>query len=176
MSDGIHLTDYHNKVTQWLADNLPWLKSVESYPETQTALVTPCAFFAVMDWERSEYQPMNGQMAVTLNCEILAVLGMADAQYQLEVRNAAMAIGLKVEEARFGMPIEPAVFVSAEPDAFNPELDDYAVWSIRFNQDVEVGEDVFKPEGLTPSTVKVGFSPDIGNANEDKYEQVVPDE
>ena len=176
MSDGIHLTEYHDKVTQWLIDNLPWLKSVECYPETQTAFVTPCAFVAVMDWERAENQPMNGQLAVTLNCEILAVLGMADAQYQLEVRNAAMAIGLKVEQARFGMPIEPAVFVSAEPDAFNPELDDYAVWAIRFNQDVEVGVDAFTPEGLTPSTIKVGFSPEIGQANEDKYVQVVPDE
>lgn len=176
MSDGIHLTDYHQAVKQWLADNLPWLKSVESYPETETELTTPCAFFGVMDWERSETQPMNGQLAVTLNCEILAVLGMAEEQYQLEVRNAAMAISLKVEESRFGMAIEPAVFVSAEPDAFNPDLDDYAVWSIRFNQDVEVGEDAFKPEGLTPTTVKVGYSPDIGQANTDKYEKVVPDE
>ncbi|HGS5314524.1 TPA: hypothetical protein ACMDQY_004283 [Vibrio parahaemolyticus] len=176
MSDGIHLTDYHQAVKQWLADALPWLNSVDFYPETQTALKAPCAFFGVMDWERSETQPMNGQLAVTLNCEILAVLGMAEAQYQLEIRNAAMAIGLKVEECRFGMAIEPAVFVSAEPDAFNPELDEYAVWSIRFNQDVEVGEDAFKPEGLTPTVVKVGYSPDIGQANSDKYEQVVPDE
>ncbi|MFA0194475.1 hypothetical protein AB4501_26305 [Vibrio sp. 10N.222.55.E8] len=176
MSDGIHLTDYHQAVKQWLADNLPWLNSVDFYPETQTALKAPCAFFGVMDWERSETQPMNGQLAVTLNCEILAVLGMAEAQYQLEIRNAAMAIGLKVEESRFGMAIEPAVFVSAEPDAFNPELDEYAVWSIRFNQDVEVGEDAFKPEGLTPTMVKVGYSPDIGQVNSDKYEQVVPDE
>lgn len=176
MSDGIHLTDYHQAVKKWLADNLPWLNSVDFYPETQTALKAPCAFFGVMDWERSETQPMNGQLAVTLNCEILAVLGMAEAQYQLEIRNAAMAIGLKVEECRFGMAIEPAVFVSAEPDAFNPELDEYAVWSIRFNQDVEVGDDAFKPEGLTPTMVKVGYSPDIGQANSDKYEQVVPDE
>lgn len=176
MSDGIHLTDYHQAVKQWLADNLPWLNSVDFYPETKTSLKAPCAFFGVMDWERSETQPMNGQLAVTLNCEILAVLGMAEAQYQLEIRNAAMAIGLKVEESRFGMAIEPAVFVSAEPDAFNPELDEYAVWSIRFNQDVEVGEDAFKPEGLTPTMVKVGYSPDIGQTNSDKYEQVVPDE
>ena len=176
MSDGIHLTDYHESVKQWLTQELPWVQSIDDYPETETELLTPCVFFAVTDWERAEIQPMNGQMAVTLNCEILAVLGMADAQYQLEVRNAAMAIGLKVEQARFGMPIEPAVFVSAEPDAFNPELDDYAVWSIRFNQDVEVGEDAFQPEGLTPSTIKVGFSPEIGQANEDKYVQVVPNE
>lgn len=176
MADGIHLNDYHDNVKQWLIDQMPWFESVDLYPETQTALKTPCIFFGVLDWERAEEQPMNGQMAVTLNCEILAVLGMADEKYQLEVRNAAMAISLKVEESRFGMPIEPAIFVSAEPDAFNPELDDYAVWSIRFNQTVEVGVDAFTPEGLTPTTVHVGYSPDLGDKNQDKYEQVVPDD
>ena len=175
MSDGIHLTSYHQAVKQWLTDNLPWLKLVDCYPETETALTTPCAFFAVSDWDRADSQPMNGQLGVTLNCEILAVLGMADAQYQLEVRNAAMAIGLKVEQSRFGLPIKPAVFVSAEPDAFQPELDEYAVWSIRFNQEIEVGEDAFKPEGLTPTTIKVGYSPDLGAQDDEKYEQVVPD-
>lgn len=175
MSDGIHLTDYHDKVTQWLAENLPWLASVDYYPETATALTTPCAFFSVRDWERAERQPMNGQLGVTLSCEILAVLGMADARYQLEVRNAAMAIGLKVEGARFGLRVEPAVFVSAEPDAFEPELDEYAVWSIRFNQNVEVGANAFYPEGLTPTKIKVGYSPNLGSADEDKYEQVVSD-
>ncbi|KDM92895.1 hypothetical protein [Photobacterium galatheae] len=176
MSDGIHLNDYHQAVKTWLSENLSWLKTIEHYPETQTALKTPCVFFGVMDWERSDNQPMNGQLAVTLNCEILAVLGMADAQYQLEVRNAAMAIGLAIEQSRFGLPVDPAVFVSAEPDGFNPELDEYAVWSIRFNQDVEIGQDVYQPEGLTPHTVHVGYSPDIGPANTDKYEQVVGDE
>lgn len=176
MSDGIHLTEYHDKVRQWLVDNLPWLASVEYYPETRTSMVTPCAFFGVMDWERAENQPMNGQLAVTLSCEVLAVLGMADAKYQLEVRNAAMAIGLKLEGARFGLPVEPAVFISAEPDGFNPELDDYAVWSIRFSQNVEVGEDAFKPEGLTPAMVRVGVAPKIGAAHEADYVQVVPNE
>ncbi|KLV08633.1 hypothetical protein C9I92_01070 [Photobacterium ganghwense] len=176
MSDGIHLTNYHSKVRQWLAEQLEWVESVDYYPETKTQLSTPCLFFAVMDWDRADDQPMNGQLAVTLNCEILAVLGMADEQFQLEVRNAAMAIGLKVEGARFGLPVEPAVFISAEPDGFNPELDDYAVWSIRFSQNVEVGEDAFKPEGLTPAMVRVGVAPKIGAAHEADYVQVVPNE
>ncbi|WP_273859429.1 hypothetical protein [Photobacterium sp. GSS17] len=176
MSDGIHLTNYHDKVRQWLAEQLEWVESVDYYPETKTQLSTPCLFFAVMNWDRADDQPMNGQLAVTLNCEILAVLGMADEQLQLEVRNAAMAIGLKVEGARFGLPVEPAVFISAEPDGFNPELDDYAVWSIRFSQNVEVGEDAFKPEGLTPAMVRVGVAPEIGAAHEADYVQVVPNE
>ncbi len=175
MSNGIHLTAYHDAVRQWLKDNVDWLASVEYYPEVDTALATPCGFFAVLDWDPSDDQPMNGQLAVDLNCELLAVLGMADEKYQLEVRNAAMALSLKIHESRFGLSIEPAVFIGAEPDEFNPELDDYAVWAIKWTQRVEVGEDQFKPEGLTPGIVRVGYSPDVGSNNIDKYEQVVRD-
>ncbi|HGE5984818.1 MULTISPECIES: hypothetical protein [Vibrio] len=174
MSDGMHLSVYHEKVKKWLTDELPWIKSVEHYPETKTPLLTPSLFFSVMDWERSEHQPMNGQLSVTLNCEILAILGVCEPQYQLDVRNAAMAIGLKVDGSCFGMPIEPATFISAEPDAFDPDLDAYAAWSIRFNQIINVGNDFFAPEGETPSGVNVGYSPDIGADNEDKYESLIP--
>lgn len=175
MSDGIHLTEYHDNVVQWLKDNISWLQSVSYYPETETALTAPCAFFGVQDWEINEEQPMNGQLSVSLNCELLVVFGMDDPAYQLEVRNAAMALCLKLNEQRFGLPVDALVLTSAEPDAFNPELDDYAVWSISFNQTIEVGEDTFKPEGLRPTDVKVGYSPDIGAGNPDKYEQVVSD-
>ncbi len=172
MSDGIHLTHYHQSVIEWLKENISWLRLVDSYPEVQTALQVPCAFFAVLDWERSDRQRMNGQLTVTLSCELLAVLGIADEKYQLEVRNAAMALAIAIEESRFGLPVEPAVFISAEPDAFNPELDDYAVWSIRFSQDVDIGMDQFDFSGVTPSVVKVGYSPAVGSSNENEYEQV----
>lgn len=39
MSDGIHLTEYHERVRQWLVDKFSWLKLVESYPELTTPLV-----------------------------------------------------------------------------------------------------------------------------------------
>ena len=173
MSDGIHLTAYHDAVKEQLKSALPWLNSISAYPDVETTLTTPCAFFGVTDFDKSDEQPMNGQMAVTLNCEVLAVLAMDLPQFQLEARNAAMAIGLAIEGNRFGMPIEPAVFVSAEPDAFSPELDDYAVWSIRFNQTVNVGDDVYKPTGLRPTQVNVGYRPDTGPNNQSSYEAVV---
>lgn len=174
MSDGIHLTDYHDAVIDWVTQNVDWLQSVQYYPEMQTELPAPCAFFGVEDWEMSESQPMNGMLAVDLNCKLMVVFGVIDPAYQLEVRNAAMALCIKLQDQRFGLPIEPVVLQGAEPDNFQPELDDYAVWSIRFLQTIEVGEDFYKPEGIIPSTVMVGYSPDIGEKNEDKYEKVVP--
>ncbi|ELE2163695.1 hypothetical protein RC856_000359 [Vibrio fluvialis] len=176
MSESIHLTQYHEAVKSTLQAQLPWLLSIKDYPKIETPLLTPCAFFSVSGWEKSTEQKMNGQLSVTLSCEVLAVLGMEHEAYQVDIRNSAMAISLAIEANRFGLEVEPAVFVSADPDAFQPELDEYAVWSIRFEQEVQVGEDAFKPEGQIPNIVNVGYSPDIGESNQDKYEQVVPNE
>ncbi|MCL1124159.1 hypothetical protein [Shewanella surugensis] len=176
MSNGIHLTAYHDAIKSWLTAELDWLQLVDVYPETATKLKTPCAFFSVLNFERADDQCMNGQLTVTLNCEILAVLGMVDEQYQLLVRRTAMAIALKVENSRFGLPIEPAVFISAEPDEFSPELNDYAVWSIRFNQDIDVGDDMFDVQNLLPHTLNVGITPEVGADHVDDYRQVIPDE
>lgn len=174
MADTLQLTDYHTAVEQYLKEKLTWLNSVTSYPETETALTTPCAFFQVMDWDKADKQPMNGQLGVVLKCQLIAVLGVDDPAHQLEIRQAAMAVSMAVDGARFGLPVDPAVLVSAQPDAFNPELDAYAAWSIEFNHRIDVGVDEYKPEGLTPTVVRVGYSPDIGDDNADKYEQVVP--
>ncbi|EJL6877290.1 hypothetical protein NMT00_000174 [Vibrio cholerae] len=174
MSDGIHLTEYHERVRQWLVDKFSWLKLVESYPELTTPLNVPCAFFSVLGWEKDDYQTQSSALTVNLSCEIIAVLGLEDEKHQIEVRNAAMAISIAVEGAQFGLPVSPAVFISAEPDAFDPDLDAYAAWSIRFNQIINVGNDFFEPEGETPSGVNVGYSPDIGADNEDKYESLTP--
>ena len=177
MTEAIHLTPYHENVKQWLTEQLPWITSIDYYPShSDSERVTPCAFVTVMDWQRAKSQPMNGRLAVTLHGEILVVFATTEPQHQLAVRDAAMAIGFIVEGARFGMPIEPAVVTGAQPNAEIPELDGYAVWSVRFIQDIEVGTDAFAPGTVTPSIINVGYSPDIGKANEEKYEQVVFDE
>ncbi|MGB0468570.1 MAG: hypothetical protein ACPGF7_13710 [Pontibacterium sp.] len=171
-SNSIHLTDFHEAVKATLEANVDWLQSVDYYPEVQTQLPAPCAFFSVADWEFSDRQPMNGQLAVDLNCELLVVFGIADLAYQLKVRNAAMALCLEVSENRWGLPVEGAKLQSAQPDAFSSELDGYAVWNIRWLQSIEVGADAFDGVGITPTQVMVGYSPYIGTGNESMYTEV----
>ena len=172
MGDGIHLTDFHAAVTDYLRDNVEWLQHVDYYPEIKTEVPAPCAFFSVADWELAGEQSMNGQLSVVLNCELLVVFGIAETSYQLDVRNAAMALCLKIRDNRWGLPVDPAVLSSAAPDAFNPELDSYAVWRIEWRQQIDVGVDQFAGAGVLPSKVLVGYSPDTGLGNEDKYHDV----
>lgn len=147
MSKGIHLDDYHKEVRRWLLSNIQWLKSVEYYPESSGAIETPCAFFAVSGWQPDDHQPGNGQLSLTLHCEILIAFSVKYSTHQLDVRNAAMALSIEVDNNNFDIPgVKPARVISASPDALHPELDDYAVWSVQFVQPATVGASEFEPE------------------------------
>jgi len=170
---GLHLDDYHQAVKDYVLSECAFLNSVEDYPEEGDMVAGPCAFFGVVDWDRSEDQRMNGELSVVLNCQLLILFGQAGQVSSRSVRNAAMAVALKVDEQRFGLDVEPAQFISAGPWAFDPNFDQYVVWAVNFSHVVEVGEDQFDlmPDFL-PTDVRVGIAPDIGVDNLDAYEQV----
>ncbi|MGB2080041.1 MAG: hypothetical protein ACPHV3_09650 [Vibrio sp.] len=168
----ITLTDYHDAVVTWIKDNASWLQSVDYYPETRTELATPCAFFSVEDWEKSEKQRANGQLSLDVRCELILVFGMLEPEYQRAIRNAAMALSLLIDDARFGLTIPGAVLESASPDAFDPELDGYAVWSIRWLQRLDIGDIEISADEFKPSKILVGLSPDIGLGHEQDYEEL----
>ncbi len=172
----IHLTKYHDEVQSFIMNEMAWLQSFTAYPEVATELKTPCAFFQIEDFEISDVQKMNGTLSVDLSCEIIVVLGINNPFNQVEVRNAALALAIKVQGCRFGLPCVGAKFISASPDSLNEELDGYAAWSIKYSHQIEAGDDKYEPnfENITPHTVYVGFCPEIGRVHQDDYEQIVP--
>lgn len=169
----LHLDDYHDAVKSHIAAELDWLKSVDDYPEQFGVLETPCAFFGVVDWDRSEDQRMTGELSVVLSCQLLIAFGQSGKVSSRAVRNAAMAASLKIDEQRFGLEVTTAQFVSAEPWAFDPDLDQYVVWAVNFRHEIEVGEDQFDlvPDFL-PTEVNVAQAPKNGADHLDDYEQL----
>ncbi|MFV0576046.1 MAG: hypothetical protein ACK5NC_11630 [Vibrio sp.] len=175
--DKLTLSDYHDAVVAYLREKVPWLQSIDYYPETQTELPTPCAFFSVEDWEEnSEEDLSDGTLCINFNCELIVVFGMLEPEYQKAIRNATVALGLIIHNCRFGKKIPAAVLQSAAPDAFDPDLDGYAVWSIKWSQRLYVGEIVISAEEFKPSKISVGYSPEIGSDNQDKYEKVTDED
>jgi hypothetical protein len=173
----IHLDSYHAAVSDYLLDELPFLASVEEYPEVYDELLTPCGFFGVMDWDKPEDQTMTGQLSLSLNCQLLLVFTAEKAVSHKSIRNAAMAASLKIDNARFGLEVAPALFVSAQPWAFEPGLEQYEVWAVSFKHEVEIGVDEYAamPDFL-PTKVYTGVPPSTGLDAIDEYDQVVLDE
>lgn len=172
----ITLDEYHQAVKSWLESNedLTWLKEVLIYPEIDGQLPTPCALFAITGWEKSDEDDGSGKCFFDLNCELLVVFSMQEVEYQKLIRDAVMALSLKIDKCRFGLPIRGASFLSAQPDGLVPELDDYEAWSIQFSQTVEIGgvNTVLCAETFNPKEIFLGMKPNIGPGHEGDYERV----
>ncbi|NOI20825.1 hypothetical protein F0223_21615 [Vibrio coralliilyticus] len=180
MSQSITLDEYHDAVVNWFKSNekLTWIKTVAAYPELEAGFQTPAIFFGIPNWSKAESQKTNGQKTYELDCQVLLVMDMSREAVQKEIRNAAMLLNYELDDQRFGLKTKGSQVTSSEEDAFNPELDDYVVWSVRYTHEVEVGaiEGALLAEifDLTARRM-VGYTPNVGNAHKDDYEQVYPE-
>ncbi|MFB9190942.1 hypothetical protein ACFFUP_18090 [Vibrio ostreicida] len=176
MSNGINFNDYHHQVKQWLAEALPEITLMDDYPSTETVMTTPCAVFAVTSWKRAAHQSLMGTTELTLAGEVHVFVSTSQTQHALRVCQAAMAIALEIDESRFGLSIEPALLIKAEPVAATAEHSSRVTWAVRFEQTLSLGESVSLPPSLVPTQVWVGYDPEIGSPNQDRYQTVVTDD
>ena len=75
--------------------------------------------------------------------------------------------------------LEPAVFIDASRDEFDPRMDDYLVWRISFTQSAAFGADPFAQLNAPLKAAWLGKAPDIGQAHVDDYQLIYeakPDE
>ncbi len=176
----ITLTQYHEAVIAWLQNNeyLDWLVNITPYPELTRPPTENSAYFGITDWNKSDQQKGTGELTMDLNCQLLVVFPRGTLDVQLMIREAVMSLCLELENQRFGLQAKALQLAGAEPDAFNPELDECEVWSIRWVHEIDIGSvnsaliaEVFNPLGK----VMVGRSPDIGSDHESDYETVYDD-
>jgi hypothetical protein len=173
----ITLTDYHDAVTDWLTSNdvlSDWLTSAESYPQLDGPPTSISAYFGVTDWEKSAAQIGDGSVKMDLSCQLLVVFPYCTPSAQLMIREAVMALCLELDGQRFGLSTYPLVFIGAEPDAFEPDLDECICWSLRWTQPALIGSVNSSLIAATfePTEVYIGLAPDIGSECADDYEQL----
>lgn len=173
----ITLTQYHDAVKSWLENNeyLDWLVDIAPYPRLDNPPTDNSAYFGVTNWEKSEQQKGTGEVSMDLSCQLLVVFPQSTPDVQLMIREAVMSLCLELENQRFGLQAKALQLISAEPDAFNPELDECEVWSVRWIHQIDIGSvnsaliaEVFNPLGKA----MVGYSPEIGTDHEPDYETV----
>ncbi|MEQ5075916.1 hypothetical protein ABN197_18490 [Providencia alcalifaciens] len=164
MATPLRMAAYHEAVLTALRA-LPWVNSVEMYPETVTPLVTPAVFFSVDGWEMDNHS--DGQLRVTLSGSLWVLVDRATTSEigrpEVYIRSAAADLTQWLDGQTFGLSmVEPAVFLSADVDETDPQLDDYWVWQVSFTQRVALGADPFATNNLPLQRVWLGITPDIG--------------
>ncbi|MEH0741148.1 hypothetical protein H4F05_06435 [Vibrio cholerae] len=173
----ITLTQYHDSVTSWLTNNdyLDWLVNVASYPELKKPPTENSAYFGITNWEKSDQQKGSGEVSMDLSCQLLVVFPRGTPEVQLMIREAVMSLCLELENQRFGLQVKPLQLISAEPDAFNPEIDECEVWSVRWIHQIDIGsvnQTLLPQPFITGGKASVGYSPKIGAAHEADYETI----
>lgn len=170
MAKPILMPTYHEAVIEALR-SLSWVNNADDYPEQATQITTPAVFFSIMGWEQS---PSNdGQLNVEFECDLFVVIDKASNTIdkpQIYARSAAADISQWINGQTFGLEgLQPAAFISAGPDSFDPAMDDYIVWRITYSQSAAMGEDPFESVAGPLREVWLGAAPDIGAAHINDY-------
>lgn len=184
MAEPLLLAKYHDAVTAALK-NIEWVRDADAYPERNvphfSGLTTPAVYFTINSWEQGGGN--EGQLNVELSCDLFIVVDSSGAgitRPEIFLRTAAADITQWIDGQQFGMTqIEPAVFIDAARDEFDPRMDDYLVWRISFTQGAAFGSDPFVRTSNSLSTAWLGVSPDIGRQHVDDYQLIYeakPDE
>lgn len=175
MSEGpnteISLDLLHQAIIDAVAAQFPALVTVEDYREDRRSLPLPAVLIELVDLDAApDSDPGTGQLAMTAQFEARVIIGFRTSAAQREIRKLATALGAFAHLQRWGLPIGPAEVLTIGPDDFSPELDQYVVWSVQWQQDVHLGDSVWTNDGTIPQDVLYSYAPDIGPENEPDYE------
>lgn len=174
MAEPLLMGRYHEAVIDALK-RISWVRNADIYPELDvpkfSGLTTPAVYFELNEWVDNGSN--TGQLEVALTCELYVVIDAAGAGTEkpaIFLRSAAADLTQWINGQQFGLnSVEPATFISASKDEFDPRMDDYLVWHISFTQIAAFGADPFAPVGQPLKQVWLGIVPEIGLQHVNDY-------
>jgi hypothetical protein len=173
----ISIEEIHARIVAAIQAKFPDLQTVEFYREDRDALPAPACLLDMQEFEDApDVDPGTDQLAVRCRFEADLILGFRTPQAKLSARvlAAALAQFISNDLRRIVTRMGPPEAIHAYRSDFKPELDKYEVWCVEWRQVVHLGESVWTNEGVIPTTVWTGISPDIGTGHEPDYSQVAP--
>lgn len=166
----VDLDALHDAIIASIAAQFPALATVEDYREDRKRMALPAVLVNLTDLEPDpDEDPGTEQLAAIARFDAQIVIGFRTANAKREIRKLAAALGKHIHMQRWGQPVAPAQVTAIVPDDFSPELDRFEVWRVEWQQVVHIGVSVWDNDGTIPTQVLIGFAPDIGPGNEDKY-------
>ncbi|MGS4948068.1 hypothetical protein ACVDG3_21595 [Meridianimarinicoccus sp. RP-17] len=166
---GLDIDGIHDALIAGARAQFPDLRTVSDYHDERKTLETPAVLFELVAFEGDEdADPGTEQLAMVARFEARVVLGFRTPLVEREVRKLAAALALWIRGNRFGQPIDPAEILAVEPDPFDPDLDQFAVWSVEWRHQVHLGTSVWINDGVVP-TALFSWVPRTGVPHEDDY-------
>jgi hypothetical protein len=177
----ISLDVLHDAIVADIRAKFPSLVTVEFYREDRKSLPLPACLLTLTEFEASpDDDPGTEQLAVMANFEAELLIGFKTLKAKQSIRLLAAQLAAWLHNRRWDnptgttpkLPTGPCLVAGAYPDDFQPELDNYEIWRVEWQQIVHLGETVWTNEGVTPGTVFVRGH--VSTIPDGDYEQVAP--
>lgn len=180
-STNISLAVLHDAIVADIKAQFPTLATVEFYRDDRKNLPKPACLLSMTEFEGSpDDDPGTEQLAVMMTFEAELIIGFNSLKAKQNIRVLAASFAAWLHKRRWTnpagltpkLPTGPCIVSGAYPDDFQPELDQFEVWRIEWQQLVHLGDTVWTNEGETPSRVFFGQVPEVGTGNEADYVEV----
>lgn len=165
----------------------PALVTVEFDREDRKTLPKPACLLTLAEFESSpDDDPGTEQLCVLASFEAELIITFQGLNQKKNIRKLAANMAAWLHNRRWNMPgyagapggpgsklpTGPCMVGGAYPDEFQPGLDQFEIWRVEWSQLVHLGDTVWTNDGVTPTQVFMGQSPEIGTGNEDDYTEV----
>lgn len=171
VNDAIDLGQLHDNIVAWIAEAFPSVATVAAYPEEDDrgTLMAPAILIELAELEATpDRDPGTEQLAMTAKFEALVIIGFRTANAKREIRKLAASLAHYILRKRWGLPVGPAEVIGCYRDEFDPNLDEYEVFRVEWQQIVNIGEGVWKNDGIVPTPV-YSWAPKVGEPFRDNY-------
>jgi hypothetical protein len=173
MADNLDLDQLHDAIKARISDQFPALASVEDYEAPRKSLQLPAVLIELVDMEIDpDSDPGTEQLPAVSKWVARVVMNFRTVKVEREIRKLAGALGVLVQQNRWGQRVSPAQVTYIGPDAFDPEFDKFVVWAVEWDQQIDLGQSFWTGEGVVPEQVMIGYSPDIGPGQETDYIEI----
>lgn len=177
----ITLDQYYSAVVSDIAAAFPVFQTIEFDREDidTNAPQLPACLLEITEFEDNDNDYQTGAWHCLANVEMRILVSFKTENAKLECRKLAVALAHWLRFKRFThpsdpqkkLPTGPALLTGCYLDDFD-ELENYEVWRVEYTQAMTFGPSVWTDDGVTPTQVYAGFSPDIGSGNENDYTEL----
>lgn len=168
-NDPIPLARVYAAMEDMIGRAIPGLNYVGTMPGKLETVALPAVVLEFSGFEPAEQDPGTGEVAIDARFEARAIVGTEYDDHLHVVAFIAAQLAVLLRLQTWGIEVEPALLVRAEPDWSRPELDGLAVWVVEWTQVIYLGEEEWPWPDQPPGTLVFGFSPDTGPGSENQY-------
>lgn len=162
------LGQLYQAIEQHLQEQLAGVQSVAVWPVIEDRVSLPAVFVEMAQLEPGlDIGTGETTFICTFEARVITDPIQADHHQQAAVMASQIAVLLRAQT--WGLEVEPAEFVQSMQDWTKPELDGYTVWVVEWTQQIYLGEAQWPWPDEPPGTLYLGFDPETGLGNEDKY-------